>query len=337
MTEILRGETPEDINQKCLDVCHRYMDGIWRDITADQLSVSRISGGFTNLTFRCSLTGGAEPVADEPRDVFVRFYGPKWIPETEADERLSDVIVNLLASEHDLGPKIYGIFSDGMIGQYIHSHHMSLDDQKNPQLIREFARKLAKYHSLRVPTSRDTLDWHRRTFEDFYNRAHKVTPGLDQMLREVNANNFLDNDLREENQWLHRCIDAIGSPTVFSHNDIFAGNILVNNQIREGSDTNVTLIDFEYSCYLQRGFDLGFFVNEFGRTANWADRQKLPLPDDQWIRELLGHYLDESVRIHGQEYAQKPENQMDYLLREVKFFALVEDMFIIVFFYFTAD
>jgi thiamine kinase-like enzyme len=44
---------------------------------------------------------------------------------------------------------------------------------------------------------------------------------------------------------------------VFSHNDLLAGNVL----IREG-DNKVIFIDYEYSCYNYRAYDIANYFNE---------------------------------------------------------------------------
>ncbi|CAG2164693.1 unnamed protein product [Oppiella nova] len=337
MTEIFRGQTPEDIDNKCLTICAKYLEGVWKTITINGLDINRISGGFTNQLFHCRLKDNIQVNGNEPKDVFIRLYGPKWVKSSEpGSERLLDAIINVLASEYNLGPKVYGIFDEGILGEYIHGHHMSIEDQKNPILVKEFAQKLAKFHSLNVPTARD-LNRYKKIFYDFYDGIYKRTPNLDQIFKEINAKNFLECDIKEENQWLHKCIEAIKSPIVYSHNDIFTGNILVNNKIDDKSANNVILIDFEYSGHFYRGSDLGFFVNEFGRSSNWLDRQDVPLAHDIWIQMFLTHYLNESIEIHGKEFADRVENSMQYLLRETKLFSLIAEMFIIFFMLYTNE
>ena len=53
----------------------------------------------------------------------------------------------------------------------------------------------------------------------------------------------------------------VEAPVVFSHNDINTGNILV----KEESDCSdpVVLIDYEFSSYNYRGFDLANHFNEW--------------------------------------------------------------------------
>ncbi|XP_041326197.1 choline/ethanolamine kinase, partial [Pyrgilauda ruficollis] len=55
---------------------------------------------------------------------------------------------------------------------------------------------------------------------------------------------------------LRDLLEATPSPVVFCHNDVQEGNILLLAG-REGSSERLMLIDFEYSSYNYRGFDLG--------------------------------------------------------------------------------
>ena len=68
-------------------------------------------------------------------------------------------------------------------------------------------------------------------------------------------------DLGPEVEWLLRTVAGLGSPVVFSHNDINTGNILVKED-SECSDP-VVLIDYEFSSYNYRGFDLANHFNEW--------------------------------------------------------------------------
>lgn len=116
---ILKGATPEDIQRRAHQLCSEYLGGAWTEINVDQLVLTRISGGFTNQLYYCSLPDGMSPTGDEPKEVVLRIYGPKHFGTWDhANERFSDTVVSVLMSEKGLGPKIYGIFPDGEIQKY---------------------------------------------------------------------------------------------------------------------------------------------------------------------------------------------------------------------------
>jgi hypothetical protein len=118
--EILRGETPKDIKQKCFDLCKDYLGGNWNKLSIDEIEVKRLSGGFTNQLYYCEISKHLKPISDEPQEVAIRFYGAKHFNnlDCEENERLTDVIIALLVSEYNLGPKIYGLFQSGQIQSY---------------------------------------------------------------------------------------------------------------------------------------------------------------------------------------------------------------------------
>ena len=58
-----------------------------------------------------------------------------------------------------------------------------------------------------------------------------------------------------------RC-DVVDSQTVYCHNDIHAGNFLLNKQT-----DNLTLIDYEYADYGPRAFDMANLFCEFAALS----------------------------------------------------------------------
>lgn len=93
----------------------------------------------------------------------------------------------------------------------------------------------------------------------------------------VMVEEIITHDLKQEVRWLKNYLFNIYSPVVFCHNDLQGGNILLKNKnnvsrffffcsnanliqsfISQGSEekNNLIIIDFEYSAYNYRGFDL---------------------------------------------------------------------------------
>lgn len=55
--------------------CKEFLPGAWRGLREEQLRISPIRGGLSNMLFQCSLPDTIETVADEPRKVLLRLYG----------------------------------------------------------------------------------------------------------------------------------------------------------------------------------------------------------------------------------------------------------------------
>lgn len=124
--EIKRGETPADISKRCLEVVKVYLAGSWLNATSEEdITVTRITGGLTNQIYRVQLKDSVPRTDSEDgdiaTDVAIKFYMAKLIANfnVEDGERLSDTIVLTILSELGLGPKVYGIFKDGFVQEYV--------------------------------------------------------------------------------------------------------------------------------------------------------------------------------------------------------------------------
>jgi len=68
-------------------------------------------------------------------------------------------------------------------------------------------------------------------------------------------------DFEKEYFWMKNMLMNIDSPIVFCHNDAHEGNIIhINNDNADKAD--LRLIDFDYSSYNFRGFDIGNHFSE---------------------------------------------------------------------------
>ena len=77
--------------------------------------------------------------------------------------------------------------------------------------------------------------------------------------------------LRDEAVAMQQEIDKLNSPIVFCHNDLFHGNMIVDDNARQ-----LKFIDYEYSGYNYRGFDLGAFLAEWSGLdyKNYPSKEK---------------------------------------------------------------
>ena len=104
---------------------------------------------------------------------------------------------------------------------------------------------------------------------------------------------------------MERVVDALeaataraapDAPTVLLHNDALAGNVMLPAGYRPGSRSRhepptVTLIDFEYSCYGPRGFDLAnHLIEHAGFECDWR-----ALPSRAFRRDFCAAYLGDEA------------------------------------------
>lgn len=78
--DLIRGTTPEDIENRCIDLVKTYIGGSWSNITSSaDVVVTRISGGLTNQLYQVHLKDTVKRVAndiypDEPSNVAIKVY-----------------------------------------------------------------------------------------------------------------------------------------------------------------------------------------------------------------------------------------------------------------------
>lgn len=126
--DVKSEESSEDLHQKCFQLCKDYLGGVWMSLSFDDIVVNNIRQGLSkNNLFYCAVNSDKRrDDAKEPQEVVIRFYGKKhFITGGEVkDQRLTDAVVAVLASERNLGPKIYGLFEGGEIMKFYKVFHL---------------------------------------------------------------------------------------------------------------------------------------------------------------------------------------------------------------------
>jgi thiamine kinase-like enzyme len=148
------------------------------------------------------------------------------------------------------------------------------------------------------------------------------------MLDHYNCETLKKCDLKQEIEWLKKCVEETNSPIVFCHNDFRGSNIMAteSNNYNDSENDKIILCDFEYSSYGFRGLDFGTIFAEWGKS--WSDFLKPhDFPDDSLIKPFILTYIEESVKIHDKEYSENKLNSVEQILKEVKVFTLVSNLF----------
>ena len=117
----VKGDDEENIEQKCLSLCQKYLSGIWSELTVDDIQVKRLTVGMTNIVYHCKAVHSEAEASNEAKEVVVRLYGVKMDFSLGYDtnhDLLNDAVIGLLASEQGLGPLVRGVFEKGQIQKY---------------------------------------------------------------------------------------------------------------------------------------------------------------------------------------------------------------------------
>ncbi|NXC10926.1 CHKB kinase, partial [Orthonyx spaldingii] len=308
-------------------------------------------GGLSNLLYKCALPEHILSVGDEPRQVLLRVYGailqvrgprhpeprgtPRDTPGLGIPQRLPagagvlalGVMFAILA-ERSLGPRLFGVFPQGRLEQYIPSRRLRTEDLRDPAVSGEIAVKMSRFHGMVMPFNKEpkwlfgTMEWYLKQISELTFPEQAQLEKLEQ-LRGYN--------LEQEMRSLRDLLESTPSPVVFCHNDVQEGNILLLAG-REGSSDRLMLIDFEYSSYNYRGFDLGNHFCEWVYNYthdSWPFFQARPehYPSRQQQLHFIRHYLSEDSGRRGDTTHQEQARIEEEMLVEIDRFALASHFF----------
>ncbi|XP_054581575.1 choline kinase alpha isoform X2 [Eptesicus fuscus] len=287
--------------------CKEFLPGAWRGLREDQFHISIIRGGLSNMLFLCSLPDTVATVGDEPRKVLLRLYGAILKMGTEAMV-LESVMFAILA-ERSLGPKLYGIFPQGRLEQFIPSRRLETEELSLPDISAEIAEKMATFHGMKMPFNKEPK-WLFGTMEKYLNQVLRIKFTEGAKVKQLHR--FLSYNLPLELENLRSLLESTPSPVVFCHNDCQEGNILLLEGGENLEDQKLMLIDFEYSSYNYRGFDIANHFCEWMYDYNY---EKYP-----FFRANLGKFPTRKQQLHFiSSYLAAFPNEFENLSNEEKF------------------
>ncbi|DAZ92517.1 TPA: hypothetical protein N0F65_012747 [Lagenidium giganteum] len=268
----------------------------WSDVKTETVDVRSIGGAMTNLIFTVSKPEG------ENDDVLVRIYGEG----TESFFSRSDEIrLFQLLSEKNIGVALLGEFANGRVEKFIDGKTFSSKDMRKPELVTAVAKKMRQFHEIEIDIERDP-----RCVSEIYHllkvaREKCVGPKFDGV---IDLDQY-ERDIKE----LEKLLEQVPSKLTLCHNDLQYGNIM-----KVGD--SVVLIDFEYSSYNPRGFDLGNhfceWAYDYHKTINphLGDFTKYPTVEQQQLfcraylagdsNEPVSDEAVEQLRLEANTYGQ---------------------------------
>jgi len=238
------------LRDKAYDLCRSYLSGSWKTINKDDMVFKSVSGGLTNVLFLCSLPSTHTPLNGEPSQVLMRMYGQ--IHSTNEHDssvtKITESVIFMMLSERNLGPKLYGIFPEGRLEEYISARALTVGELKDPIISAIIARKLANVHSLNVPINKEPT-WLFNTMYEWLEKVRSLDVDQlyenEKLLKSKKSSNKQKNqnknnpfnyeaakflvkfDFEHEIEWLKEFLKQCESPVVFAHNDAQEGNILI--------------------------------------------------------------------------------------------------------------
>jgi len=290
--------------------CQRCLGGSWAKCSADKFSVQYLHGGMTNYLYLCSLADDIETDAEEPRKVLIRIYGSV----VDQKHRFYEGVIFTLLSERGYGPDTYGVFYSGRIEQYIPARNLLRYEMGLPAISKLIARKTAEYHCMKLPLNKNPVFlWESiRKYLDMCASVEFTDPTDEQVYADIKK----DMDFASEYEWLREMLVGVNSPIVFCHNDLHEGNMLIRNSEESKGNTEITLIDFDYSSYNYRGYDIANHFCEFIYEYTLGDdpgdgfvvnNEDFPSQEQQetFAREYLATLERYKEKSQGEDYDHK--------------------------------
>ncbi|XP_033646057.1 choline kinase alpha-like isoform X1 [Asterias rubens] len=328
------ADVREEIRLKAFNWCRDYLGGTWRHLNYSDFQIRDLRGVSSHTEPRhlvCSFpqwlacANDTEPRSallhlnrhpifltnrqsalkgrkNEPREVLLRVYGEIFY---ESDAPLLDSIIFSLLSEREQGPRLYGVFTEGRLEQYIPSRCLTREELSDPKFSTEIAEKLAKFHRMDLPLCK-VPRWLNQVLDKWTNIALSVE--LDDPVPQRILDQIRSHDLIKQLQFVKGLIANSKSPVVFCHNDCQEGNILLAKGSPTLKENSLVLIDFEYSSYNYRASDM---ANHFCEWAIDNNKESAPFfslnPEDfpteeqqlKFIRTYLAEFKDEGDRGDG--------------------------------------
>ncbi|KAI1299665.1 Choline/ethanolamine kinase [Halotydeus destructor] len=318
--------TKEDALKLCSNFYRRFLG------EAMSRRFQHARGGFVNRIFLCENQGGDNSIPDEPKKVILRLYGGK-ICEVDHVRRtggvMEEVLVFYTVSNLGLGPKLLGVFPGGRLEQYVESRTFSDADFLSPEMETLFARKLARMHVIKMPFSKqqnDVLDRAELMLPEWLECGRPGLEALDAGSQGDLKQLFLDWDLSDEFDWLKSLRSRIKGRQVLAHGDMNRLNCLVIDNAESKLD-KLLLIDYEYTNYGPRGFDIGsHFYNRLLDLTNYKTgcRSTIEYPTEEEMKHFIRAYNDE-IKNMGAYELDESENGLDnedVMMIEAEFWAL---------------
>mmetsp|Transcript_42909 Transcript_42909/g.48748 ORF Transcript_42909/g.48748 Transcript_42909/m.48748 type:complete len:380 (+) Transcript_42909:45-1184(+) len=282
----------------------------WENVkNRDDIIIAPLSGAMTNLIFCCSTTGkGTDQMENK---LLLRVFGEGTETFFSRDEESS--LFQNLSHFSEIQPKIVKSFRNGRIEVFLDGYQvLTAEKIRQKIIVTEIATKMLEFHKLQVDApGRDGENYLWNLLFRWLKHAKTLCQNDDANEARFAKVNL--TDLETEINWLENMIPKfIDSPIVFGHNDLQYGNIMISV-----TGAKICFIDFEYSGYVPRGYDI---ANYF---AEWAA---------DYHNEIAPHALNYDTKYPTKEeryhFYQSYDDKVapEKLEQEVMAYALVNHM-----------
>ncbi|XP_047373423.1 choline kinase alpha isoform X7 [Sciurus carolinensis] len=209
------------------------------------------------------------------------------------------------------------------------SRRLDTEELSVPDISAEIAEKMATFHGMKMPFNKEPK-WLFGTMEKYLNQVLRIKFTGESRIKQLHK--LLSFNLPLELENLRSLLESTPSPVVFCHNDCQEGNILLLDGRENVEKQKLMLIDFEYSSYNYRGFDIGNHFCEWMYDYTYekypfftANILKYPTRTQQlhFISSYLTTFQNDFENLSSEEKSAIEED----MLLEVNRFALASHFF----------
>jgi choline kinase len=195
--------------------------------------IRKATGCLTNTVFFVSSPSTSS------RTLLLRVYGPSSGPLISRRRELQ--VLQALASNSNLSPRIYGTFTNGRVEEYFDSVTLTASDIREPRISASIGARMAELHSIDVATIEEQSHGSkieigvRKNVHSWLPHARGVLalPAIAPAIRkELDLDKF-EAMWSSYMRWLEMA--HFDARPVFCHNDTQYGNILRLNEVKEGT------------------------------------------------------------------------------------------------------
>nr|XP_055126416.1 choline kinase alpha isoform X9 [Symphalangus syndactylus] len=266
--------------------CKEFLPGAWRGLREDEFHISVIRGGLSNMLFQCSLPDTTATLGDEPRKVLLRLYG---------------AILQMRSCNKEGSEQ-------AQKENEFQSRRLDTEELSLPDISAEIAEKMATFHGMKMPFNKEPK-WLFGTMEKYLKEVLRIKFTEESRIKKLHK--LLSYNLPLELENLRSLLESTPSPVVFCHNDCQEGNILLLEGRENSEKQKLMLIDFEYSSYNYRGFDIG---NHFCEWIYDYSYEKYP-----FFRANIRKYPTKKQQLHFiSSYLPAFQNDFENLSTEEK-------------------
>ncbi|XP_078289885.1 choline kinase alpha isoform X8 [Panthera onca] len=301
--------------------CKEFLPGAWRGLREDQFHISVIRPSRRPAVERIPVPG--EDRSPPSRTIPLNDHQVRGgLSNMLFQCSLPDTVATIGDEPRKVLLRLYGAILKM-------SRRLDTEELSLPDISAEIAEKMATFHGMKMPFNKEPK-WLFGTMEKYLNQVLRVKFAGEPRVKQLHR--LLRHNLPLELENLRSLLESTPSPVVFCHNDCQEGNILMLEGRENSEKQKLMLIDFEYSSYNYRGFDIGNHFCEWMYDYNYekypffrANVLKYPTKKQQlhFISNYLAAFQNEFENLSNEEKCIIEEE----MLLEVNRFALASHFF----------